>query len=54
LNPAPDAELTKKFLVLGESVLGRRTQRAIELILAMDTLPNLAGLVNALAPSKPG
>jgi 2-methylcitrate dehydratase len=54
LNPAGDPELTKKFLALSESVLGKRAQKAIELILAVDTLPNLANLVNALSPSKPG
>jgi 2-methylcitrate dehydratase len=54
LNPAGDPELTKKFLALSESVLGKRTQKAIDLILAADTLPNLASLVNALSPSKPG
>jgi 2-methylcitrate dehydratase len=54
LNPAGDPELTKKFLALSESVLGKRAQKAIELILAVDTLPNLANLVNALSPSNPG
>jgi hypothetical protein len=54
LNPATDADLTKKFLTLSEGVLGKRTQKAIELILAVDTLPNFAGLMTALSPSKSG
>jgi len=54
LNPATDADLTKKFLTLSEGVLGKRTQKAIELIFAADTLPNLANLVSALSPSKAG
>jgi 2-methylcitrate dehydratase len=54
LNPAGDAELTRKFLVLSESVLGReRAQRAIEIILAVDAMPDLGDLLNALSPSKP-
>jgi 2-methylcitrate dehydratase len=52
LNPAGDAELTRKFLTLSEGVLGKaRAQRAIEVILGLDTMPNLDGLMNALAPS---
>jgi 2-methylcitrate dehydratase len=51
LNPATDVDLTKKFLTLSEGVLGKRTQKAIELILAVDTLPNLESLVGALSPS---
>jgi 2-methylcitrate dehydratase len=52
LNPAGDAELTRKFLALSESVLGRaRAQRAIEVILAVDTMPDLANLLDALSPS---
>jgi 2-methylcitrate dehydratase len=54
LNPATDADLTKKFLTLSEGVLGKRTQKAIELILAVDTLPNFAGLMTALSSSKSG
>ena len=54
LNPAGDAELTRKFLALSETVLGRaRAQRAIEVILAVDTMPDLGNLLNALSPSKP-
>jgi 2-methylcitrate dehydratase PrpD len=53
LNPAGDAELTGKFLALSETVLGRaRAQRAIEVILAVDTMPDLGSLLNALSPSK--
>jgi 2-methylcitrate dehydratase len=52
LNPAGDAELTRKFLALSEAVLGRaRAQRAIEIILAVDTMPDLGNLLNALSPS---
>jgi 2-methylcitrate dehydratase len=52
LNPAGDAELTRKFLALADTVLGReRAQRAIEVILAVDTLPDLGNLVNALSAS---
>ena len=55
LNPAGDTELTRKFLMLSESVLGRaRAQRAIEVILAVETLSNLGDLLNALSPPKPG
>jgi 2-methylcitrate dehydratase len=55
LNPAGDAELTRKFLALSESVLGRgRAQRAIEVILTVETMSNLGNLLNALSPSKPG
>jgi 2-methylcitrate dehydratase len=54
LNPADDNELTRKFLALAAGVLGReRAQRAIEAILAVDTMPDLGALLNALAPGKP-
>jgi 2-methylcitrate dehydratase len=54
LNPADDAELTRKFLALSDSVLGReRAQRAIEAILAVDTMPDLGPLLEALSPAKP-
>jgi 2-methylcitrate dehydratase len=52
LNPAGDAELTRKFLALSETVLGRvRAQRAIEVILSVDTMPDLGDLLNSLSPS---
>ena len=52
LNPAGDAELTRKFLALSETVLGRaRAQRAIEVILSVETLPDLGDLLNSLSPS---
>jgi len=52
LNPASDADLTRKFLVLSENVLGRaRAQKAIEAILAVDAMPNLGILLDALAPA---
>jgi 2-methylcitrate dehydratase len=51
LNPASDTDLTKKFFTLSESVLGNRTQKAIDLILAVDTLSDLANLMAALSPS---
>jgi 2-methylcitrate dehydratase PrpD len=52
LNPAGDADLTRKFLALSEGVLGReRAQRAIEVILAVDTMSDLGNLLNALSPS---
>jgi 2-methylcitrate dehydratase len=52
LNPAGDADLTRKFLALSEGVLGReRAQSAIEVILAVDTMPDLGNLLNALSPS---
>jgi 2-methylcitrate dehydratase len=55
LNPAGDAELMRKFLALSESVLGRaRAQRAVETILAVDTMTDLGALLDALAPAKPG
>jgi 2-methylcitrate dehydratase len=51
LNPAGDAELTAKFIALSEGVLGgERTERAIEIILAVDTVSDLRDLVNALCP----
>jgi 2-methylcitrate dehydratase len=51
LNPASDADLTRKFLALSEAVLGKeRAQKAIEVILAVDTMPDLGGLLNALSP----
>ncbi len=53
LNPAGDADLTRKFLALTESVLGRaRAQRAVDVVLAVDSMPDLANLLNALAPAK--
>jgi 2-methylcitrate dehydratase len=53
LNPASDAELTRKFLTLSEAVLGQaRAQKAIEVILAVDTLPDLGSLLSALSPTK--
>jgi len=52
LNPAGDAELTRKFLALAEGVLGKaRAQRAIEVILAVDTMPDLGNLLGALSPA---
>jgi 2-methylcitrate dehydratase PrpD len=52
LNPAGDAELTRKFLALSETVLGRaRAQRAVEVILGVDTMPDLGDLLNSLSPS---
>jgi 2-methylcitrate dehydratase len=52
LNPAGDPELTRKFLALAEAVLGpTRAQKAIELILAVDTMPDLGNLLKALSPS---
>ena len=55
LNPADDADLTRKFLALSESVLGKaRAQRAIEVILGVETMSNLGTLLNALSASKPG
>jgi 2-methylcitrate dehydratase len=51
LNPAGDPELTRKFLTLAEEVLGKRAQRAIDLILAVDTQSSLGELVAALSPS---
>jgi 2-methylcitrate dehydratase len=51
LNPAGDPELTRKFLTLAEEVLGRRAQRAIDLILAVDTMTDLKDLMTALSPT---
>ncbi len=52
LNPAGDAELTRKFLALSETVLGKaRAQRAIEIILSADTMPDLGDLLNSVSPS---
>ena len=52
LNPAGDAELTRKFLALAEAVLGRaRAQMAIEVILSVDAMPDLGNLLDSLAPS---
>jgi 2-methylcitrate dehydratase len=52
LNPAADADLTRKFLALTETVLGRaRAQRAVDVILAVDSMPDLANLLNALSPA---
>ena len=49
LNPAGDSELTTKFVALSEAILGKeRTERAIELVLAVETAPDLRALVNAL------
>jgi len=53
LNPASDAQLMRKFSVLSEAVLGReRAQRAIEAVLAVDTMPDLKPLLDALSPSS--
>jgi 2-methylcitrate dehydratase len=52
LNPAGDTELIRKFLALSENVLGRaRAERAIEVILTVETMPNLGNLLDALSPS---
>jgi 2-methylcitrate dehydratase len=51
LNPAGDPELTRKFLTLAEEVLGKRAQRAIDLILAVDTMTDLKDLMTALSPT---
>jgi hypothetical protein len=53
LNPANDAQLTRKFMALSEAVLGKeRAQKAIEIMLAVDTLPDLRDLLSALSPLK--
>jgi 2-methylcitrate dehydratase len=53
LNPASDAELRRKFLTLSEAVLGKeRAEKAIEVILAVDMLPDLGNLLSALSPMK--
>jgi 2-methylcitrate dehydratase len=53
LNPAGDADLSRKFLALSENLLGRaRAENAIEAVLAVDTMPDLGNLLNALAPAK--
>jgi 2-methylcitrate dehydratase len=53
LNPASDAQLTRKFMALSEAVLGKeRAQKAIEIMLAVDTLPDLRNLLSALSPLK--
>jgi hypothetical protein len=52
LNPASDADLTRKFLALSEGVLGKaRAQKAIETILAVDAMPDLKNLLDALSPA---
>jgi 2-methylcitrate dehydratase len=52
LNPAGDAELTRKFIALSETVLGtERAHKAIDVVLAVDTMPDLENLLNALSPS---
>jgi 2-methylcitrate dehydratase len=52
LNPAGDPELTRKFLALAEAALGKaRAEKAIELVLAVDTMPDLGNLLNALSPA---
>ena len=54
LNPADDAALTRKFLALSEPVLGaERARKAIDAVLAVDTMADLGGLLGALAPAKP-
>ena len=55
LNPADDASLTRKFLALSDSVLGRaRAQQAIEMTLSVDTMPRLENFLTAITPSKQG
>jgi 2-methylcitrate dehydratase len=52
LNPAGDPELVRKFLALAEAVLGKaRAEKAIELVLAVDTMLDLGNLLNALSPA---
>ena len=52
LNPASDAQLTRKFLALSEAALGHeRAQRAIEAILAVDAMADLKPLLDALSPA---
>jgi 2-methylcitrate dehydratase len=51
LNPASDQDLARKFIPLAETVLGRaRAEKAIDVILAVDTMPDLAPLLSAIAP----
>jgi 2-methylcitrate dehydratase len=51
LNPARDSELTAKFVTLSEAILGReRTEKAIEIVLAVDMASDLRAIVNALCP----
>ncbi len=55
LNPAKDDDLTRKFLALSEGPLGRaRAEKAIEAVLAVDTMSNLGDLLSALGPEKAG
>jgi 2-methylcitrate dehydratase len=55
LNPASDEQLARKFIPLAETVLGReRAEKAIDVVLAIDTMPDLGPLLSALAPGKAG
>jgi len=55
-NPPTDQSLTRKFRNLSEPVLGRaRTEKAIEVILAVDSLANLKELLDAVSsPARSG
>jgi 2-methylcitrate dehydratase len=53
LNPASDDDLTRKFLALAEGMLGRaRAEKAVEVVLAVDTMDDLGNLLSALAPAN--
>lgn len=48
-NPADDSSVAGKFTTLAETVLGRvRSQRAIDTILSIDTMPRLENLLSAV------
>ena len=53
-NPADEESITKKFLALSESVLGKdRSHKAIETILSVETKTNLKDLVDVVSAAKP-
>lgn len=51
LNPASDEQLARKFIPLAETVLSHeRAEKAIDVILGVDTMPGLGPLLSAIAP----
>ena len=49
-NPADEAILGKKFLALSENVLGKvRAQKAIDVIVSVERMPNLKDLLSAVS-----
>jgi 2-methylcitrate dehydratase PrpD len=54
-NPVGESEVVEKFRALSEEVLGtKKTNEVCDIVLHMETAPNLAALLQALCPAGAG